>query len=146
MTLNEDQITQLLSAFFLQANLSDNLPSNIEAIAHSFCLTLLSSRLKVNLFDHVKNIYIFCLCISQSNVKRRNGSGPWFHVISIDLFFFLLEVATLMVIFFCSILYSSFSIDINSLLKCLNLLIYRAPVAILWFASFSSLYHLGSYH
>lgn len=46
VTLNEDQITQLLSAFFLQANLPDNLPSNIEAIAHSFCLTLLSSRLR----------------------------------------------------------------------------------------------------
>lgn len=46
VTLNEDQITQLLSAFFLQSNLPDNLPSNIEAIAHSFCLTLLSSRLR----------------------------------------------------------------------------------------------------
>lgn len=46
VTLNEDQITQLLSAFFLQANLPENLPSNIEAIAHSFCLTLLSSRLR----------------------------------------------------------------------------------------------------
>ncbi|KAK1364198.1 Armadillo-type [Heracleum sosnowskyi] len=46
VTLNEDQITQLLSAFFLQANLPDNLPSNIEAIAHSFCLTLLSSHLR----------------------------------------------------------------------------------------------------
>lgn len=47
MTLSEDQIAQLLSAFWLQANLPDNLPSNFEAMAHSYMLTLISSRLKV---------------------------------------------------------------------------------------------------
>ncbi|XP_047325648.1 protein SEMI-ROLLED LEAF 2 isoform X2 [Impatiens glandulifera] len=46
MKFNEDQIAQLLSAFWVQANCPDNLPSNIEAIAHSFCLTLISVRLK----------------------------------------------------------------------------------------------------
>lgn len=47
MRLSEDQVAQLLSAFWIQANLPDNLPSNIEAISHSFILTIISSRLKV---------------------------------------------------------------------------------------------------
>ncbi|XP_008808672.1 protein SEMI-ROLLED LEAF 2-like isoform X2 [Phoenix dactylifera] len=46
MMLTEDQTAQLLSAFWIQANQPDNLPSNFEAIAHSFSLTLLFSRLK----------------------------------------------------------------------------------------------------
>lgn len=45
----EDQIAQLLSALWIQVNHSDNLPANIEAIAHSFCLTLISSRMKVRI-------------------------------------------------------------------------------------------------
>jgi len=49
MKLSEDQIAQLLSGFWIQANLSDNLPSNFEAIAHSYCLTLISSHIKVTL-------------------------------------------------------------------------------------------------
>ncbi|KAF3783263.1 EFR3-like protein [Nymphaea thermarum] len=44
--LSEDQTAQLLSAFWMQSNLPDNLPSNFAAIAHSFSLTLLASRLK----------------------------------------------------------------------------------------------------
>lgn len=47
MKFSEDQVAQLLSAFWMQANLPDNLPSNFEAIAHSFALTLISSGLKV---------------------------------------------------------------------------------------------------
>jgi hypothetical protein len=47
MKFNEDQIAMLLSAFWMQASLPDNLPSNIEAIGHSFVLTLISSGLKV---------------------------------------------------------------------------------------------------
>ncbi|KAG1371360.1 putative protein EFR [Cocos nucifera] len=46
MVLTEDQTAQLLSAFWIQANQADNLPSNFEAIGHSFSLTLLFSRLK----------------------------------------------------------------------------------------------------
>lgn len=46
---NEDQIAQLLSALWIQVNLPDNLPANIEAMAHSFCLALISSRFKVRL-------------------------------------------------------------------------------------------------
>ena len=49
MKFSEDQVAQLLSAFWVQANLPDNLPSNIEAIAHSYCLTLISLRLKVEI-------------------------------------------------------------------------------------------------
>lgn len=64
MKFNKDQITQLLSAFFLQANLPDNLPSNIEAIAHSFCLTLISSRLRVRFWINKlflsTSYYLFC--------------------------------------------------------------------------------------
>ncbi|KAL6961804.1 hypothetical protein U1Q18_045402, partial [Sarracenia purpurea var. burkii] len=47
MKFSEDQISQLLSAFWVQANFPDNLPSNVEAIAHSYCLTLISLRLKL---------------------------------------------------------------------------------------------------
>jgi hypothetical protein len=50
MKFSEDQVAQLLSAFWMQANLPDNLPSNIEAIAHSFVLTLISSGLKVKFY------------------------------------------------------------------------------------------------
>ncbi|XP_022965555.1 uncharacterized protein LOC111465423 [Cucurbita maxima] len=46
MKFSEDQLSQLLSAFWIQANLPDNSPSNIEAIANSFVLTLISARLK----------------------------------------------------------------------------------------------------
>lgn len=50
LRLNEDQILQLLSALWIQVNLPDNKPANIEAIAHSFCLALISSRLKVRTY------------------------------------------------------------------------------------------------
>lgn len=50
LKFSEDQIAQLLSAFWIQANLPDNLPSNFQTIAHSFSLTLISARLK-NLND-----------------------------------------------------------------------------------------------
>ncbi|KAL1212768.1 Protein SEMI-ROLLED LEAF 2 [Cardamine amara subsp. amara] len=46
MKFTEDQIGQLLSAFWIQSTLPDILPSNIEAITHSFSLVLLSLRLK----------------------------------------------------------------------------------------------------
>ncbi|KAE9618925.1 hypothetical protein Lalb_Chr02g0147801 [Lupinus albus] len=46
MKLSEDQMAQLLSAFWIQANVPDNLPSNMEAIAHSFIITLMFLRTK----------------------------------------------------------------------------------------------------
>ncbi|XP_024961732.1 uncharacterized protein LOC112502139 [Cynara cardunculus var. scolymus] len=45
MKFNEDQITQLMSTFWIQANLPDNTLSNIEALAYSFCLTLATLQL-----------------------------------------------------------------------------------------------------
>ncbi|PIA51489.1 hypothetical protein AQUCO_01100374v1 [Aquilegia coerulea] len=45
--LSEDQIAQLLSAFWIQASLPDNRPSNFEAISHSFNLTVISSHLRI---------------------------------------------------------------------------------------------------
>ncbi|CAN6295342.1 unnamed protein product [Urochloa humidicola] len=44
--LTEDQTNQLLSAFWIQANQTDNSPFNYEVIGHSYSLTVLSSRLK----------------------------------------------------------------------------------------------------
>lgn len=44
--LSGDQAAQLLSALWIQANLPDNIPSNFEAIAHTFSLTLFFSRMK----------------------------------------------------------------------------------------------------
>jgi hypothetical protein len=57
MKLSEDQMGQLLSAFWIQANLPDNLPSNIEAIAHSFILALIVLRIKVVLSGHIHIVF-----------------------------------------------------------------------------------------
>lgn len=57
MKLSEDQMGQLLSAFWIQANLPDNLPSNIEAIAHSFILVLIVLRIKVVLSRHIPIVF-----------------------------------------------------------------------------------------
>ncbi|MED6134455.1 hypothetical protein PIB30_037252 [Stylosanthes scabra] len=62
MELSEDQMAQLLSAFWIQANLPDNLPSKFEAIAHSFMLTLTVLRLK-NLKDNLL-VHFFRLPLS----------------------------------------------------------------------------------
>ena len=60
MKLTEDQILQLLSGFWIQANLSDNVPSNFEAIAHSYCLMLISSHIKVKLvFDPLLSSHLY---------------------------------------------------------------------------------------
>ncbi|XP_077218010.1 protein SEMI-ROLLED LEAF 2 isoform X2 [Tasmannia lanceolata] len=73
--LSEDQTAQLLSAFWRQANLSDNLPANFEAIAHSFSLTLLSSHLKIS--NHNIVVRFFQLPLSIRNVSLDpNGTLP----------------------------------------------------------------------
>lgn len=51
LKLSEDQIAQLLSSFWVQANLPDSLPSNIQAIAHSFMLTLTAFHTKVDFLN-----------------------------------------------------------------------------------------------
>ncbi|CAO2836520.1 unnamed protein product [Amaranthus hypochondriacus] len=67
MKLTEDQILQLLSGFWIQANLSDNVPSNFEAIAHSYCLMLISSHIKNT--NHSVILRFFQLPISLRNVS-----------------------------------------------------------------------------
>lgn len=52
MKLSEDQMAQLLSAFWIQANIPDNLPSNFEAIAHSFIITMTFLHTKVDCFTY----------------------------------------------------------------------------------------------
>lgn len=61
---NEDQIAQLLSALWIQVNFPDNLPANIEAIAHSFCLALISSRLKVKTQIHTFPFTLLLICFT----------------------------------------------------------------------------------
>lgn len=76
MKFNEDQITQLLSAFFVQANLPDNLPSNIEAIAHSFCLALISSRLRSSNGNLVVRFFQLPLSLRRISLDPANGMLP----------------------------------------------------------------------
>ncbi|EOY11659.1 Uncharacterized protein TCM_026768 isoform 3, partial [Theobroma cacao] len=73
MKLTEDQIMQLLSAFWIQATLPDNLPSNIEAISHSFVLTLISLRLK-NINDSLV-VRFFQLPLSLKNISLDPSNG-----------------------------------------------------------------------
>ncbi|KAL0375829.1 UNVERIFIED_CONTAM: protein SEMI-ROLLED LEAF 2 [Sesamum calycinum] len=73
---NEDQITQLLSALWIQVNLSDNLPANLEAIAHSFCLALISSRLKNSNDNLVLRFFQLPLSIRKMSLDSNTGSLP----------------------------------------------------------------------
>ncbi|KAK8620729.1 hypothetical protein V6N13_067195 [Hibiscus sabdariffa] len=73
MKLTEDQIMQLLSAFWIQATLPDNLPSNIEAISHSFVLTLISLRMK-NVNDNLV-VRFFQLPLSLTNISLDSSYG-----------------------------------------------------------------------
>ncbi|KAL5565906.1 hypothetical protein UlMin_029070 [Ulmus minor] len=76
MKLSEDQIAHLLSAFWIQANLPDNLPSNIEAIAHSFILTLISSRLKNPNENQVVLFFQLLLSLRNTALDPNNGMLP----------------------------------------------------------------------
>ncbi|TYG37431.1 hypothetical protein ES288_D13G141000v1 [Gossypium darwinii] len=78
MKLTEDQIMQLLSAFWIQATLPDNLPSNIEAISHSFVLTLISLRLK-NVNDNLV-VRFFQLPLSLKNTSLDLSNVSFFIV------------------------------------------------------------------
>ncbi|XP_050222959.1 protein SEMI-ROLLED LEAF 2 [Mercurialis annua] len=73
MKLSEDQITLLLSAFWIQANLPDNLPSNFEAIAHSFTVTVISSRLKGPSDSLVVRFFQLPLSLRSLSVDPHNG-------------------------------------------------------------------------
>ncbi|KAL9660108.1 hypothetical protein QQ045_024919 [Rhodiola kirilowii] len=73
LKLTEDQVSQLLSSFWTQANLVDNLPSNIEAISHSFSLTLISSGLK-DLSDNLV-VRFFQLPLSIRTIALDSSGG-----------------------------------------------------------------------
>ncbi|KAL7082972.1 hypothetical protein ACP275_14G133400 [Erythranthe tilingii] len=73
---NEDQIAQLLSALWIQVNLPDNLPANIEAMAHSFCLALISSRLKNPNDNLVLRFFQLPLSIRKMCLYSTNGCLP----------------------------------------------------------------------
>ncbi|KQK21991.1 uncharacterized protein LOC100831072 isoform X2 [Brachypodium distachyon] len=64
--LTEDQTNQLLSAFWIQANQTDNTPFNYEAIGHSYSLTVLSSRLKNS--SNTNNVQFFQLPLSLRSI------------------------------------------------------------------------------
>ncbi|KAA8545251.1 hypothetical protein F0562_020035 [Nyssa sinensis] len=76
MKFGEDQIAQLLSAFWMQANIPDNLPSNVEAIAHSFCLTLLSSRLRCPNDNLVVRFFQLPLSFRNLSLDPNHGMPP----------------------------------------------------------------------
>ncbi|KNA11501.1 hypothetical protein SOVF_134650 [Spinacia oleracea] len=73
MKLSEDQMLQLLSGYWIQATLSDNLPSNFEAIAHSYCLMLISSHIKNT--NHSVVVRFFQLPLSLRNVSLFGDCG-----------------------------------------------------------------------
>ncbi|KAL6558021.1 hypothetical protein OROMI_018371 [Orobanche minor] len=72
---NEDQMAQLISALWIQVDLPDNIPANIEAIAHSFCLTLISYRLKNSKDNLVLRFFQLPLSIRKMSLDS-NGSFP----------------------------------------------------------------------
>ncbi|TVU47905.1 hypothetical protein EJB05_07521, partial [Eragrostis curvula] len=69
--LTEDQTYQLLSAFWIQANQTDNSPFNYEAIGHSYSLTVLSSRLKNSTNNNI--VQFFQLPLSLRSVALTPG-------------------------------------------------------------------------
>ncbi|XP_013632559.1 PREDICTED: uncharacterized protein LOC106338035 [Brassica oleracea var. oleracea] len=76
MKFTEDQIGQLLSAFWTQSTLSDILPSNIEAIAHSFSLVLLSLRLKKTDDGLVARAFQLLFSLRNRSLDLSNGTLP----------------------------------------------------------------------
>ncbi|KAK1434477.1 hypothetical protein QVD17_00220 [Tagetes erecta] len=74
MKFTEDQITQLLSAFWIQANLPDNTLPNIEALAYSFCLTLISLRLRNPNDNLVVRIFQLPLSLLKTSMDQNNGT------------------------------------------------------------------------
>lgn len=76
LKFNEDQIGQVLSALWIQASLPDNRPANIEAIAHSFCLTLISSGLRNLSSNLIVGFFHFPLAIMKMSFDSNQGSLP----------------------------------------------------------------------
>lgn len=76
MKFTEDQIVQLLSSFWIQATLPENLPSNFEAIAHSFSLTLISLRLKNPNDKLMARFFQLPLFLRNLSLDPNNGMLP----------------------------------------------------------------------
>ncbi|KAK4273395.1 hypothetical protein QN277_021807 [Acacia crassicarpa] len=75
LKLSEDQFEQLLSSFWVQANLPDNLPSNVQAIAHSFVLTLTALHTKIGKDKDNLVVRFFQLPLSLWNVLLEPSNG-----------------------------------------------------------------------
>ncbi|CAI9103529.1 OLC1v1002029C2 [Oldenlandia corymbosa var. corymbosa] len=73
LRFDDDQIAQVLTAFWMQANLPDNGPANIEAISHSFCLTLISS-LKNTQCNLIVRFFHVPLSLLKVSLDLDNGS------------------------------------------------------------------------
>ncbi|KAK9147050.1 hypothetical protein Sjap_006953 [Stephania japonica] len=71
--LSEDQISQLLSAIWIESSFPDNMPSNFEAIAHSFSLTVISSRLRNS--NQSSSVRFFQLPLSLRNMSMDHNYG-----------------------------------------------------------------------
>ncbi|KAJ7973268.1 ARM repeat superfamily protein [Quillaja saponaria] len=110
MKLTEDQIALLLSSFWIQANLPDNLPSNFEAIAGSFILTLVSLRLKNPNDGIVVRFFQLPLSLWSTSLDPNNGMLPPACQRSV----FVLSATMLM--FACKIFHI---LDLNSVFKSL---------------------------
>ncbi|KAL2490399.1 Uncharacterized protein Adt_26027 [Abeliophyllum distichum] len=94
---NEDQILQLLSALWIQANLPDNLPANVEAIAHTFCLVLIASCLKNSNNNLVVRFFQLPLSLRRIALVPNNGSLPpayqrLLHVLSTAMLMFAAKI------------------------------------------------------
>nr|GLL37390.1 protein EFR3 homolog B [Ipomoea trifida] len=107
LKLNEDQITQLLSAFWFQANMSDNLPANVEAITQSFCLTLISLRLRNTENNLVVRFFQLPLSLLKIALEPNESMPPAYQRL-------LLVSSTAMLSFAAKMCQVS---DLNSLLK-----------------------------
>ncbi|KAL9234895.1 hypothetical protein vseg_009711 [Gypsophila vaccaria] len=109
MKLCEDQISQLLSGFWIQANLPDNSPSNFEAIAHSYSLTLISSHMKTASQNLV--VRLFQLPLSLRNVSLYSNFGMLPPTCRRSIFI----TSTAMLLFVARMYHIS---DLNDILKC----------------------------
>ncbi|KAJ6791607.1 Uncharacterized protein M6B38_243205 [Iris pallida] len=74
--LSEEQTAQLLSSFWMQANQPDNLPSNFEAISHSFSLTLLSSCLKKSCDSNTVSFFQLPLSLINASLDLNGTLSP----------------------------------------------------------------------
>ncbi|KAF5178819.1 Efr3-like protein [Thalictrum thalictroides] len=113
--LSEDQICHLLSAFWIQAALPDNMPSNFEAISHSFNLTVISSHLRIPNYAVVR-FFQLPLSLRSISLDPNYGMLPP----SCKRSLFVLATAMLMsaakvyhIINLCDFLKSSVSYDVD---------------------------------